>query len=61
MPQIINKLLGEQDIISDATITNKNTLLQTNQVRNIQLQSSNQDPHTHFVESGAKVDQSEIA
>lgn len=40
--------------------TNKSTLLWADQARDNRLQSSNENPSTHFTDDGAKTDRSEV-
>lgn len=56
MLQIMHKFLDEQDIVDDTTVANESTMLWTNQARDDELQSPDQNPSTCFIESGAQAD-----
>lgn len=54
--QVMHELLDEQDIISDAMVTDENTLFRTIQAGNDGLHMPDEDPSIYFIECGAKPD-----
>ena len=57
MLKIMHEFLGKQDVVGDVVTAVEHSLLLADQAQDDRLQSSSQNPHIYFIESGLKIDQ----